>query len=796
MTYAIFDVETTIDSKFKRKANPFLKSNWTVWLGEHQHGKAAAFEKFDGQAKSKGWLARFFKRNPECKVLVGFNLKFDVLHGIADDPEGLDAWMDFINRGGQVWDCQLAEYLLMGQDPSSHMLSLDETCVKYGGMLKPDAVKDLWMAGVNTPDIPDDLMMEYLPGDIENTRKTFLGQIVKAQQAGQSRSIMLNMGALVFTIESERNGMKADYELGLRLANELEVELVGLMDRLTQYLPDDLPFQFNWGSRIQLSAFIFGGFVNYKSREVICGADGAPTYAQKTETHYVTKDGGTVSQDLYNAQLMGEVGVVGTLPQLVYFSSGKNSGEPKTKQVKVDDIEKGPKTRLEDRSYEFAGVTEPSAKWKTATAGVYQTGSAIIEALGNRDIPFLKDLARRAKLDKDLGTYFIKTNEKGEQTGMLTLVHDDGLIHHMINMTSTVTGRFSSSNPNMQNLPKAGEGKSKAKEMFVSRFMPELVEGMLTAGAIIQSDFSSLEIYIQAILTKCKQMIVDLKEGLDMHVARVATTAGITYEEALKLCKSVLENGAAEFPEWVNKRTKAKVFSFQRAYGAGAAKISESTGIPIDEVYALIEAENLRYPEIEPFYADLLEQITKSKRGCRKVVPHPDFPAKQVALGTGSYRTPDGKLYTYLEQCAPKFVVERSGQWSSFSPTETKNYIVQGTGAEFAKAACWLLVKEFYRRKNWGGKGLLINQVHDAAYADAAASVKLEVAAVVHACMEAASSLMSAYFDWELPIHVPSDTTWGLSMAEDNAVPNIRALAAPHVATIHELHINQYRKAA
>jgi hypothetical protein len=106
-----------------------------------------------------------------------------------------------------------------------------------------------------------------------------------------------------------------------------------------------------------------------------------------------------------------------------------------------------------------------------------------------------------------------------------------------------------------------------------------------------------------------------------------------------------------------------------------------------------------------------------------------------------------------------------------------------------------LLVKEFYRRKNWGGKGLLINQVHDAAYADAAASVKLEVAAVVHACMEAASSLMSAYFDWELPIHVPSDTTWGLSMAEDNAVPNIRALAAPHVATIHELHINQYRKA-
>ncbi|QIN95091.1 DNA polymerase I [Pseudomonas phage BIM BV-45] len=779
MTYAVLDVETSIKQSYKRKANPFDPENWTVWIGEHQHGKEPYFEKHKDKAASKGWLARFFKRNPECKVLITFNGKFDVLHGIADDPEGLDAWMDFINRGGQLWDAQLAEYLLMGQDPSSHMLSLDETCVKYGGVLKPDAVKDLWNAGVETVDISDDLMMEYLPGDIENTRKTFLGQVVKAQQVGQQRSIMLNMGALVFTIESERNGMKADVELGMKLAAELEEELAALMLRLDEYLPEDLPFEFNWGSRIQLSAMLFGGAVNYKSREPILNENFQPTYAQKTEAHYLTADGGTISQDAYNTALLAGDSV----PTLVYFSSGKNAGEPKTKQVKVDDFDK-PKSRLEDRTYQFPGYTKPSDKWKTATPGVYQTGSAIIEALGNRDIPFLKDLARRAKLDKDLGTYFIKTDDKGKQTGMLTLVHPDGLIHHMINMTSTVTGRFSSSNPNMQNLPKAGEGKSKAKEMFVSRFGPD--------GVIIQSDFSSLEIYIQAILTKCKQMIVDLLAGLDMHVARVATTAGIDYDEAYRLCHTKLEGGAAEFPEWVSKRTKAKVFSFQRAYGAGAAKISESTGIPIDEVYALIEAENTRYPEIEPFYADLMEQVTNSKRGCRKVIPHPDFPAKQVALGTGHYRTPDGKLYTYLEQCAPKFVVEKTGQWSSFSPTEIKNYIVQGTGAEWAKAACWLLVRMFYRRKNWGGLGLLINQVHDAAYGDAHPSVKAEVAAVIHACMEGASPFMSAYFNWAIPLPVPSDTTWGASMAEDNAVADIDTLAEPFRAEIHTHFIAQY----
>lgn len=791
MTWVVCDVETSIRQSFKRKANPFDPENWTVWVGEQQANTTPYFEKHADKDRSKGWLVRFFQRNPECKVFVGFNLKFDVLHGIANDPAGLGAWMDFINRGGQVWDCQLAEYLLQGQDPSSHMLSLDEVCVKYGGVTKPDAVKDLWQAGVETADIPDDLMMEYLPGDIENTRKTFLGQVVAAQKAGQSRSIMLNMGALVFTIEAERNGMKADEELGHRLAGELEQELEDLQARLVQHLPADLPFEFNWGSRQQLSALLFGGGISYKSREAILDENFQPTFTQKTAVHYLTAEGGTIDQDEYNEYLMAGAAV----PTLLYYGSGKNAGEPKTKQVKVDDLSK-PKSRLEDRVYTFAGVTEPSKKWQTAVPGVYQTGSAIIEALGVRDIPFLKDLARRGKLDKDLGTYFIKTDAKGKQTGMLTLVHDDGLIHHMINMTSTVTGRFSSSNPNMQNLPKSGEGKSKAKEMFVSRFGKyRIIDGerfYSSEGKIIQSDFSSLEIYIQAILTLCQQMLEDLRAGLDMHVARVATTAGIPYEEALRLCKSVLESGAAEFPEWVDKRTKAKVFSFQRAYGAGAAKISESTGIPIEEVYALIEAENIRYPEVEPFYADLMEKVTQSKRGCRKVVPHPDFPAKQVALGTGHYRTPDGKLYSYLEQCAPKFVVEKTGQWSSFSPTEIKNYIVQGTGAEWAKAACWLLVKVYYGKRNWDGRALLINQVHDAAYADAHNDVAVEAAGALHACMEKASDLMAAYFKWSIPIAVPSDTTWGASMAEDNRIANIDTAAQPFRDMIQTQFINQY----
>ncbi len=775
MSYIVFDVETTIAMSYKRKANPFNPQNRVVWLGYQFANNEPHFEKFPSKKASLGWFAKMLRDNPGTKVLVGFNIKFDILHAIANDAESYMAWQDFIAGGGQVWDVQLAEYLLRGMDPNAHMLSLDETAPQYGGVLKPDQVKEMWEAGIDTPDIPDDLMMDYLPGDIENTRKAFLGQIVKAKNAGQQRSIMVNNGALAFTIEAELNGMSVDKELGYSLAAELEQELAGLYDELNTYLPE-LPFEFNWGSRVQLSAMLFGGAVKYQARVPIFDEAMQPVYFQRDATCYITTDGDLIECEVYNKRLLGGEPV----PSLMYFTGGKNKGEPKTKKAKLPDIERGQKTRIEDRVYSFPGVTEPAKMWETNTPGQYKTGSEVIEALGVRDIPFLKALARRSALEKDLGTYFIKTDDNGKQTGMLTLIHEDGLIHHQINMTSTVTGRFSSSNPNMQNIPKGG--KSRIKEVFTSRFGPE--------GKIIQSDFTSLEIYIQAILTDCKQMIRDLIDGLDMHVARVSTTEGISYEEAYKLCR------IDEVPEWTKKRTKAKVFSFQRAYGAGAAKIALTTGMSIEEVQALIDAEALRYPEVETFYAELGEKIAASKTGCRKVIPHPDFPAKQVSLGTGYYRTQDGKLYSYIEQPAPRFVVEREGKWTGFSPTEIKNYIVQGTGAEFAKAACWLLVREFYRNKNWGGRALLINQVHDAAYADSAPEVHEAVAATVHACMELASDFYEAFFNWPLQVKVPTETRSGPNMSIEEKVPNLADNLAVIKPKLHQLYIQPYQTAA
>ncbi len=784
MQYTVWDLETSTRTEYKRKANPFSADNYVVAQGacratltdpfSHQQGARPFGTYFPANAPLDGdreariaackalpedWFTSMLQGT---KLLVGVNIKFDLLYALANPnshaEKNLEAWIDWVNGGGIVWDCQLAEYLLAGMEQSSHMLSMDEMAPAYGGNVKVDEVKALWNAGVDTIDIPEDLLMRYLlgteteHGDIGNTELIFRGQWEKAKQSGQLRSILLNMGALMFTVEAERNGMYVDRALGDELQKKLATELAAKLIELTAYLPTDLPFDFNWNSRFHKSALIFGGKVKYTGREPVLDDDGQLTYYQKDETHYVLENGGTYSVAYYDLERGA-----GTpdLPALECFKGGKNKGEPKTKKVKVNDLERGPKMRNADFFYEFPGFTKPEPKWESQSdPGVYSTSSDVIESLGNRNIPFLKTLAEVAAMTKDLGTYFWSLDEKtGERKGMLTLVQLDSIIHHMLNMTSTVTARLSSSNPNLQNVPKGQ--KSDVKLLFISRFGVD--------GSICQSDFSSLEVYVQAILTLCKNLIADLKSGVDMHCVRLAAKEGMEYDRVFELCKIIAD------PEWDYKRTKTKEFSFQRAYGAGVKKIAESTGMSEEDVQALVEAEEARYPEISVYFDALTSEIKQGRRPTGRVVPHPDIKGLTVQLGKSYSTTPDGKRYCYYESPSPKFLAER-GQLASFSPTEIKNYSVQGTGGEWAKAAMWLSLRAFYHYRNFNGKALLVNQVHDAVYGDFHKSVRAKAAALLHVCMEEASTFMEWWFKWELPIGVPSDTVWGANMMEENKI--------------------------
>jgi hypothetical protein len=154
-------------------------------------------------------------------------------------------------------------------------------------------------------------------------------------------------------------------------------------------------------------------------------------------------------------------------------------------------------------------------------------------------------------------------------------------------------------------------------------------------------------------------------------------------------------------------------------------------------------------------------------------------------------RTPDGKLYSYQQSPSPEYLVKR-GTFASFSPTEIKNYEVQGMGGEWAKAAMWLAVRYFYKHRNWGGLALLVNQVHDALYSDAHNTVAHPAAVALHACMEAASDFMEYQFGWRVEVPVPSDTTWGKSMMDDEKIADITQHAKAVRAELRTLYMGGF----
>lgn len=797
--YIVIDLETTIETYMKRKASPYTPNNWVVAGGYRAIGTRAATGEVIGdyfgrnKEGSRGWFkALLEEHNP--RYLVGFNFKFDVQWMIRHD-EDYEAYMQWIVDGGQLWDAQLVEYLLDGMVESSHMLSLDEVAIRYGGELKIDEVKAYWAQGVSTEMIPEQLLMDYLigrdngdgttrPGDIQNTELIFKGQVEATRKRKAMNSMRLNNGALVAVIEMERNGLNVDMQIAEAEMARLNAAIAKAELELREFYPKDLPIEINWNSVVHKSAMFFGGRIPYIQKvPMLDPADGRQLYVQKEETHYLMTDGTTHEVEAYDKLLASGDTIV--LP--VLNKSGKLAGQPKTKKVKVDDYSK-PKFRNEEFHVNLPGFVKPKPHWKSkAYDNVYSTSKEVIEELGDTadDIPFIAKFVELTKMKKDLSTYYrVDTYDdegnivEGKSTGMLVLVQPDGIVHHTINQTSTVTGRFSHKDPNSGNLPR--EGTSRVKTIFTSRY---------PGGSIISSDFRSLEVYCQAVLTGDKQLIADLLADIDMHCMRLSVVENKPYEEVKLLAKGDKKRGIDAVLEWERKRTDIKTFSFQRAYGAGASTVAAKVKKPKEVVEEWIKADDLRYSGIPVFNERLASAVARNSYPSKMTITHPTAKIP-LHLNRGTFTTFDGKMYSWLESAAPDFMVKK-GVYQSFKPTELKNYPVQGLGAEWMKAAMWIAVRLFYRYRNWGGKGRLNNTVHDALYADADDSVKRKVGVVLHASMLAASDLMEYLFGKEIKVPVPSETTLGPSQFDQHDFEDY-ALFEQQAATVRQFARNTF----
>ena len=273
--YLVFDSETETWISHKRKANPFDERNWVVMRGWKKQGAPHGDYSYHPVHDRTSYL----KIDDDVDLLVGFNLKFDLLWEMVQGNPDLTK---FFKRGGRIWDCQYVEYLLHGMTKEVHMVALDDIIVSYGGRKKIDEVKLLWEAGVKTSEINDSLLLDYLlgtqeekrnSGDIGNTEKIFLGQLKRAVKQDQIKMIQDRMDGLLCTTEMEFNGLKIDIGNAAARLRVLTAELAKQTATLNEFLPE-LPWKFNWNSRIQVSCLIFGGTVKYEVREPYFDDDG------------------------------------------------------------------------------------------------------------------------------------------------------------------------------------------------------------------------------------------------------------------------------------------------------------------------------------------------------------------------------------------------------------------------------------------------------------------------------------------------------------------------------------------
>lgn len=257
MKYLVIDVETTISNK----GNPFDKSNKLCYVG-HSDPEEPLAENFVynieyDETPYKKNLELLQQTIDKVDMLIGFNIKFD-LH-----------WLRRYNINFShchIWDCQLAEFILTGQD--SPYPSLNKTAAKYKLGQKNDDVKEYWENGIDTPDIPEDTLCWYLSKDVYLTHRVYEEQVKQFKENITLRKLFaLHCKDLKVLQEMEFNGILYDQKRSEIFAYELEEQIDKLDRRLYDIHRLD---SFNPSSNDHLSAFLYGGVLSFK-RRVPCG---------------------------------------------------------------------------------------------------------------------------------------------------------------------------------------------------------------------------------------------------------------------------------------------------------------------------------------------------------------------------------------------------------------------------------------------------------------------------------------------------------------------------------------------
>lgn len=288
-------------------------------------------------------------------------------------------------------------------------------------------------------------------------------------------------------------------------------------------------------------------------------------------------------------------------------------------------------------------ITDKPKKTKT---GQYVTSEEVLQTLrGKHEI--VADILEHRGLKKLLGTYV---------DALPKLINPrTGHIHTSFNQTVTATGRLSSSDPNLQNIPVRGEDGKEIRRAFV----PE--PGCLFFSA----DYSQIELRVMAHLSGDENMIEAFREGHDIHAATAAKIYKVGMDEVTR-----------------DQRTKAKRANFGIIYGITVFGLAERLDISRDEARQLIDG----YFETFPRVRDYMEQ------------------AKEQARTQGYVET----LF-HRRRYLPD-INSRNATVRGFAERNAINAPIQGTAADIIKVAMIRIAERFARE---GVRSKMMLQVHD-----------------------------------------------------------------------------------
>jgi len=310
---------------------------------------------------------------------------------------------------------------------------------------------------------------------------------------------------------------------------------------------------------------------------------------------------------------------------------------------------------------------------RTAT-GQYKTDHEVLEQMAkHHEVPML--LLEWRQLTKLKGTY-VDT--------LPTLCDSKGRVHTTFNQAVAATGRLSSDNPNLQNIPIRTEEGRKVRAAFIARGK---------GWSLLSADYSQIELRILAHLSRDKALVESFQKGEDIH----ARTASIVY---------------GLLPDMVTPelRNQAKVINYGLMYGMGASRLAQETGMKPPEARKFIETYFRALPGVKRYLDDSLQHAREHKEartmfGRRRPLPEIDSTnaGQRIAAENMAVNTP-----------------------------------IQGAAADIVKRAMLAVHHQLAQR---GLKSKLLLQVHDELVLDVLDEELVEVKILVRDCMRGAADL-------------------------------------------------------